>query len=82
MQPIVKENGDIKSGGHCEKPDATLIVTLPSAEATAVQRVADLLGNDFTGMLLDVLNKQLDFWEWANDRAEVVSDGLEAEARK
>ena len=66
-----------KTSPEMDEDDGTLIVCLPTPPIEAVQRVAELLGNDFTGgKLLDVLNKQLDFLEWANDRAE------EAGARK
>ena len=66
-----------KTSPKMDNPDGTLIVCLPDPPVEAVRRVAELLVNDFTGgMLLEVLNKQLDFLEWANDRAE------EAGARK
>ena len=45
--------------------DRTLIVSLPNPEITAVERLADLLGNDNSGMLLGVVNASLEFWGWA-----------------
>ena len=47
--------------------DRTLIVSLPNPEITAVERLADLLGNDRSGMLLGVVNASLDFWGWAEE---------------
>ena len=47
--------------------DRTLIVSLPNPEITAVERLADLLGNDSSGMLLGVVNASLDFWGWAEE---------------
>ena len=47
--------------------DRTLIVSLPNPEITAVERLADLLGNDNSGMLLGVVNASLDFWGWAEE---------------
>ena len=47
--------------------DRTLIVSLPNPEITAVERLADLLGNDRSGMLLGVVNASLEFWGWAEE---------------
>ena len=60
-----KQIGQPKTSPEMDDTDRMLIVSLPDPEISAVERLADLLGNDNSGMLLGVVNASLEFWGWA-----------------